>query len=75
MWKIGTILKTKTNNNFSISRRSELCLIGRDGNKHFLKYHECIDKFGNQLSPEDIDKAYLKMKDPMKKNASAILLL
>ena len=38
MWTIGNNLKAKTKNDFSISRFSELCLIGRDGNKKFLKY-------------------------------------
>ena len=38
MWQIGKNLKEKTQNDFSISRTSELYLIGRDGEQKFLKY-------------------------------------
>ena len=75
LWKIGDYMKSKTKNGFSISKDSELCLLGKDGQKKFLKYHECISKFGNQLTPEDIESAYCKIKDPLRMNTSAILLL
>ena len=75
LWNIGNTLKAKIKNDFSISRNNELCLILKNGDKKFLKYHESILKFKNHLKPEDIEKAYNDIKDPKRENCSAILLL
>ena len=75
LWKIGTKLKERMKNDFSISRKTQLCMVGRDKKLTLLTYHETIDKFKDQLTETDIQQAYEKLNDIERKSCASILLL